>query len=178
MRFIITGRNIDVTKALREKVESKLSRLDKLFVDNTEVYVTMSVEKLRHILEVTIPIKGSVIRAEVQSEDMYTAIDEVVDVVERQLVKHKKKLNNRHKVDSPFKENLNFLSVDVEEEEEMRIVRSKRFALKPMYPEDACLEMELLGHDFFVFRNGDTGEVNVVYKRKKQGTYGLIEPEF
>lgn len=181
MRFIITGRNIEVTKALKGKIEEKLSRLSKFFISNTEVQVTLSVEKSRHIMEVTIPIKGSMIRAEVESEDMYANIDEVVDVVERQLVKHKNKLRTKHRNDSPspFKENLSFLDHGHDEEdEEIEIVRSKKFALKPMYPEEACLEMDLLGHDFFVFTNGDTGEVNVVYKRRKQGTYGLIEPEF
>lgn len=178
MRFTITGRNIEVTKALKAKVEQKLSRLEKLFVDDIDVYVTMGVAKLRHCIEVTIPVKGSVIRAEVEMEDMYAAIDEVVDVVERQIVKHKKKLQRRHKIDSPFKENLSFLVDQPEEEDDMTIVRSKRFALKPMFPEEACLEMELLGHDFFVFRNGDTDEVNVVYKRKQKNTYGIIEPEF
>lgn len=180
MRFNITGRNVEVTKALRKMIEDKLSRLNKFFLDNIEVNVRLRVTKNRHAMEVTIPVKGgTLIRAEVESTDMYANIDEALDVLERQLAKYKTRIRNKVRVDSPFKDNLAFFDGDDETVEgEIKIERSKRFDLKPMFPEEACLEMELLGHDFFVFTNGDTGEVNVVYKRKKEGTYGLIEPEF
>ena len=123
MRITITGRNIELTEGLKAAVEEKLSKLEKFFAPDTDVFVTLSVEKERQKIEVTIPIKGHVIRSE-----------------------------------------------------QIKIVRTKRFGMKPMYPEDACVQMELTGHDFFVFRNAETDEVNVVYKRKGN-TFGLIEPE-
>lgn len=178
MRYIITGRNIEITKALRNKIEEKLSKLDKFFIEETEVYVTLNVKKLRHIMEVTIPIKGSAVRAEVETDDMYAALDEAVDIIVRQLNKHKKKLKRRHKLDSPFIKEFTVDIDDSDDDDEIKIERTKRFALKPMSPEEACMEMDLLGHNFFVFRNGETEEVNVVYKRKNKDTYGLIEPEF
>lgn len=178
MRFTISGKNIDITEGLRQKVIQKLSKLDKFFVDETEAQITLSVEKLRHIIEATIPMKGIIIRAEEEAEDMYAAIDDVVAILERQITKHRKKLLDRHRQDAIFVDTIeNVIGHEDENEEEMKIVRSKKFALKPMDPVEACLEMDLLGHNFFVFRNGDTDEVNVVYKRKKEGTYGLIEPE-
>ncbi len=176
MKYIITGKNIELTKALKEIVTEKIGKLEKYFTPDNEAHITMVVEKQRHIIEVTIPIKGSVIRAEEEAENMYAAIDLVVDVVERQLMKHKQKLINRHRQQGTFKPE--FIEFDQSETEEgIKIVRSKKFAIKPMDAEEACMEMDLLGHDFFVFRSSETDEVNVVYKRKG-GSYGLIEPEF
>lgn len=184
MRYIISGKNIEVTNALETKIMEKLSRLEKFFVPDTEAHVTLSVEKLRHIIEVTIPIKGRILRAEVEERDMYAGIDEIVDVLERQLLKYRNKLRDRARQDSPFKEEfvsgLMFATeADYEKEPEpaLQIRKTKRFAIKPMDAEEAAMEMELLGHSFFVFRNGESDEVNVVYKRRN-GTYGLIEPEF
>lgn len=179
MRFTISGKNIDITEGLRQRVIQKLSKLDKFFADETEIQITLSVERLRHIIEATIPMKGTIIRAEEEAEDMYAAIDDVVDILERQITKHRKKLIDRHRQDAIFAESMeqSVGSDETTDDEDIKIVRSKRFALKPMDPVEACLEMDLLGHNFFVFRNGDTDEVNVVYKRKKEGTYGLIEPE-
>src|SRR5699024_8958445 len=141
-----------------------------------EVQVTLSVEKERQKVEVTIPVKGTLIRAEQVSSDMYVSIELVEEVIERQLKKYRNKLIAKHQSAA---EALNDESMrtDRDDDEDIRIVRTKRFGIKPMYPEDACVEMELLGHDFFVFRNAETDEVNVVYKRKGN-TYGLIEPEF
>lgn len=176
MRYIISGKNIDVTKALRDVIMEKLGKLEKYFSKDNEAIVTLSVEKQRQIIEVTIPIKGSVIRAEEEAESMYAAIDMVVDVLERQLLKHKNKLIDKHRHHGTFKQEF----IDKEyfiEKEDIEIVRSKKFAVKPMDAEEACMEMDLLGHDFYVFRNRETNEVNVVYKRKR-GDYGLIEPEF
>ena len=120
-------------------------------------------------------MKGHIIRAEQQSDDMYVTVDLVVDVIEAQLKKYRKKLiDKQQNTDSLRKE---FVEEDVAEDEEIRIVRAKKFGMKPMFPEDACVQMELLGHNFFVFSNAETGEVNVVYKRKDK-SYGLIEPEF
>lgn len=175
MRFTITGRNIEVTEGLRNAVESKLGKLEKYFDRDTDVIVTLNVEKERQKIEVTIPVKGNIIRAEETSSDMYVSIDLVEEVIERQLKKYKKKIiQSKQNVAAVFTQD--YLDNDYEEEAEVKIVRSKRFGIKPMDPEEACIQMELLGHNFYVFSNADTGEVNVVYKRKGN-TYGLIEPE-
>ena len=177
MRITITGRNIDLTQGLKDAVEEKLSKLEKYFKPDTDVYVTLSVEKERQKIEVTIPIKGHVIRSEQVSNDMYVSIDLVEEVIERQLRKYRTKLSSK-KIAATELFTPEFLEADdPEDDEEVKIVRTKRFGMKPMYPEDACIQMELTGHDFFVFRNAETDEVNVVYKRKGN-TYGLIEPEF
>ena len=136
--------------------------------------VTLSVEKTRQKIEVTIPVKGSIIRAEQVSDDMYVSIDLVEDIIERQMRKYKTKLANQIHAASAFQPA--YLEEE-SEDEPIKIVRTKLFAMKPMDIEEACVQMELLGHSFFVFRNADTDEVNVVYKRKGN-TYGLIEPEY
>lgn len=158
-------------------MEERLSRLDKYFNDDTIANVTMSVEKERQKIEVTIPINGGVIRSEQVSSDMYVSIDLVEETIERQLKKHRQKLITKQQAaDSDFKQA--FLDAEDEEDvEQIKIVRSKKFDMKPMYAEDACIQMDLLGHDFFVFRNAETDEINVVYKRRGN-TYGLIEPDF
>jgi putative sigma-54 modulation protein len=175
MRYIISGKNIDVTEGLRNAVYDKIGRLEKYFTPETEVHVTFNVEKERQIIEVTIPMKGNIIRAEQESADMYVSIDLVVDIIDRQLKRYKTKLAEKKQSSEYFK--AEYLEDEDLDDEEIRIIRSKRFAVKPMDPEEACVQMELLGHTFFVFRNSDTDEVNVVYKRK-DGAYGLIEPEF
>jgi len=175
MKFIISGKNIEVTQALRNAVEEKIGKLEKYFKPDTEVYVTLSVEKERQKVEVTIPVKGSKIRSEQVSSDMYVSIDLVEEIIERQLKKYKNKLvDKKQQTTSIFKQD--FIEKDYMDEEEIKIIRSKKFDMKPMYPEDACIQMELLGHGFFVFVNAETDQVNVVYKRKGS-TYGLIEPE-
>ena len=175
MKFIIIGKNIDVTPSLREAVESKLRKLERYFTPDTEIHVTLSVQKDRQKIEVTIPVKGGIIRSEQQSNDMYISIDLVEEVIERQLKKYRTKLIAKHQsAASAFKQE--FLEEQSVEDEEIQITRTKKFDMKPMYAEDACVQMELLGHDFFVFVNAETDEVNVVYKRKGN-TYGLIEPE-
>ena len=176
MRITITGRNIELTEGIKAAVKEKLSKLEKYFTPDTDVFVTLSVEKERQKIEVTIPVKGRIIRSEQVSSDMYVSIDLVEEVIEKQLKKY------RNKIASKKTENIeNFRqeyleSEDDDDGEEIKIVRSKKFGIKPMYPEDACVQMELLGHDFFIFRNAQTDEVNVVYKRKGN-TFGLIEPE-
>ena len=176
MKFIIIGRNIEVTPGLKAAVEDKIGKLEKYFTPDTEVHVTLSVEKDRQKIEVTIPVKGSIIRSEQVSSDMYVSIDLVEEVIERQLRKYKNKLIDKHQEGGSF--NVEFVEQEEEPADgEIKIVRTKRFGIKPMFPEDACVQMELLGHNFFVFCNAETDEVNVVYKRK-DNTYGLIEPEF
>ncbi len=175
MNYTVSGKNIEITNGLREAVVDKLSKLERYFTPDTEVNVTLSVEKERQRIEVTIPIKGTIIRAEQVSSDMYASIDLVEAVLERQLRKYKNKIVDQKQ--SAMALSQVFLEEESAEEDEIKIVRSKRFAMKPMDVEEACVQMELLGHDFFVFRNAETDEVNVVYKRKGN-TYGLIEPEY
>ena len=175
MKFIISGKNITVSQGLKTAVEDKLGKLERYFTPDTEVVVTLSVEKERQKIEVTIPMKGNIIRSEQVSNDMYVSIDLVEEIIERQLRKYKNKLIDQKQSAQAFSDL--FISEDVEAEDEIQIVKTKRFAMKPMDPEEACVQMELLGHNFYVFLNAETEEVNVVYKRKGQ-TYGLIEPEF
>ncbi len=182
MRYVITGKNIDVTEALKEKIISKMEKLEKLFPEDVTANVTFSVVKLDQIIEVTIPLGKRLLRGEARSFDMYSSIDEVVDILEKQRIKYKDRLRSKARKDVSFKEEYvqHFNHTDEhmnQEEEGYKIEKIKRFALKPMDSDEAAMEMELLGHSFFVFRNGETDEVNVVYKRKN-GTYGLIEPEF
>ena len=176
MKITITGKNIELTDGLKAAVEEKLSRLDRYFAKDTVAHVTLSVEKERQKIEVTIPIKGRIIRSEQVSNDMYVSIELVEEMIERQLKKYRHKLISKQQEVTDFNEAF-AEKESAEDEGEIRIIRTKRFGMKPMYPEDACIQMELLGHDFFVFQNAETDEVNVVYKRKGN-TYGIIEPEF
>ena len=174
MKFIIVGKNIEVTEGLRAAVEDKIGKLEKYFTAETEAHVTLSVEKDRQKIEVTIPVKGNIIRSEQVSSDMYVSIDLVEEIIERQLKKYKNKLIDKKQSSPYFRQE--FIEKDYMDDEEVQILRSKKFDIKPMYPEDACVQMELLGHSFYVFCNAGTDQVNVVYKRKGN-TYGLIEPE-
>lgn len=175
MKFIISGKNIEVTEGLKSAVNEKIGKLERYFTPDTEIHVTLSVEKDRQKIEVTIPMKGNIVRAEQTSSDMYVSIDLVEEIIERQLRKYKNKLVDQKQSAMNF--NQTFMDEDIADDEEIRVIRTKRFAVKPMDVEEACIQMELLGHSFFVFRNAETDEVNVVYKRKGN-TYGLIEPEF
>lgn len=174
MRFTISGKNIDVTDGLKAAVKDKLGKLERYFTPDTEIIVTLSVEKERQKIEVTIPVRGNIIRSEQVSNDMYVSIDLVEEVIERQLRKYKEKIVDKHQEGGNFKKE--FIEKESDADDEIRIIRSKKFDMKPMYPEDACVQMELLGHNFYVFCNAETDQVNVVYKRKGN-TYGLIEPE-
>lgn len=174
MNFVIVGKNIEVTPGLKSAVEDKIGKLERYFTQETEIHVTLSVEKERQKIEVTIPVKGSIIRSEQVSNDMYVSIDLVEEIIERQLKKYKNKLVDQKQSANFFKKE--FIEKEYMEEEDIKIIRNKKFDIKPMYPEDACIQMELLGHSFFVFCNAETDQVNVVYKRKGN-TYGLIEPE-
>ena len=176
MKFIIIGKNLDVTPGLKEAVESKLGKLERYFTPDTEIHVTLSVQRERQKIEVTIPVKGGIIRSEQQSNDMYVSIDLVEEVIERQLRKYKNKLVAKHQEGTNFTSSF-YDAAETADDSDIKIVRTKRCGIKPMYPEDACVQMELLGHNFFVFANAETDQVNVVYKRKGN-TYGLIEPEF
>ena len=174
MNITISGKNVEVTDALRNTINEKLGKLERYFTPDTNVIVTLSVEKERQKIEVTIPVKGRIIRSEQVSNDMYISIDLVEEVIERQLRKYKNKIIDKKQNAANFQKA--YIENDYMENEDIKIVRTKKFPVKPMYPEDACVQMELLGHNCFVFMNADTDQVNVVYKRKG-GTYGLIEPE-
>lgn len=174
MRFKITGKNIEVTEGLKKAIEDKIGKLDKYFSTEITANVTLSVERDRQKIEVTIPVKGSIIRAEEVSSDMYVSIDLVEEIIERQLRRYKTRIVNSKQAGGDF--SAQYIENEYDDEPEIKIVRSKKFGIKPMDPEEACIQMELLGHSFYVFSNSETDEVNVVYKRKN-GTYGLIEPE-
>ena len=174
MKFVISGKNVEVTDTLYAAVESRLGKLDRYFSPETKCIVTLSLEKDRQKAEVTVPVKGSVIRSEQVSNAMYVSIDLAAEVIERQLKKYKKKLIDKHQNAENFQKA--YIEHDYELDDEVRIIRTKSFDMKPMYPEDACIQMELLGHNFFVFINAENDQTCVVYKRKG-GTYGLIEPD-
>lgn len=184
MKFNIRGENLEVTRALRNYTEKKVSKLERYFENPpaSEVYVNMEVHQNEHKIEVTIPMSGLLLRAEEKHIDMYAAIDLVVEKLERQIRKHKTKINRkfrqtglRNALASKKVVNGHALN-EREEEEDIEIVRTKRFNLKPMDTEEAILQMDMLGHNFFVFSNAESGDTNVVYRRK-DGKYGLIEPE-
>lgn len=172
MKYVIVGKNVEVSSSLENVIHEKLGKLEKYLPEDVTAHVTLRVDKDRQSVEVTIPVKGTVIRTEQVSNDMYVSIDLAQEVLERQITKYRKKLIDRHRGAAPKE-----YEVDAGGDEgEIRIVRHKQFEMKPMYPEDACIQMELLGHSFYMFINAETEQVNVVYKRKG-GTYGLIEPD-
>lgn len=182
MNFNIRGENIQITEALRNYVERKVGRLERYFDSSLEadVNVTLRVQHGEGTIEVTIPITGVIIRAEETDEDMYAAIDLVTEKLERQIRKHKTKLSRKLRIDTGSRvvgrETDAVAVMDYEEDVQIDIVRTKRFLLKPMDAEEAVMQMDMLGHSFFVFQNSDTNDVNVVYRRH-DGRYGLIEPE-
>ena len=178
MKLNFVGKNMEVTQALKDITEKKLSKLDKYFKQDAEGNVIYSVERNRKIFEVTINLPGTILRAEEASEDMYASIDKAVDVLERQIRKYKTRLQKRYNNGETIRfENIAALTEEEEEEDRPKVVKTKRFDMKPMDVEEAILQMELLRHNFFVFLNADTDDLNVIYKRK-DGNYGLIEPEF
>ncbi|ABB15647.1 ribosome hibernation-promoting factor, HPF/YfiA family [Carboxydothermus hydrogenoformans] len=176
MNVQVRGKNIEVTPALKEYAEKRLAKLEKYLPKIDVVHVTLLVEGDLHKTEVTIPVAGYLLRGEEESPDMYSSIDLVVDKLERQAKKYKEKLYARFKNNKNIATGEKSAETTPEPDNEIKIVKSKRFAIKPMSPEEAAMQMELLGHSFFVFTNADTDEINVVYKRR-DGKYGLIEPE-
>ncbi|MFP4456446.1 MAG: ribosome hibernation-promoting factor, HPF/YfiA family [Clostridia bacterium] len=177
MKMHVTGKNVEVTDALRQTLDKKLSKLDKYFQQGGPVEANVSLEILKgsHIVEVTLFVGGMILRGEDDTTDMYASIDSVVDKLERQIRKYKTRVNRkmREQGSIPF-----FVEPEEEEDDDYpRIVKTKRFNVKPMSSEEAVLQMELIGHNFFVFRSAITDEVNVVYKRN-DGNYGLIEPQY
>ena len=173
MKCKIRGEKIKITKAIQEYTESKLSKLDKYFKDNmVEANILIRIRGNQQIIEVTIPYDKYTLRSEERQDDLYAAIDLVIDKLEGQIRKTKSKLKKQ------IKQNTEIINFDyddsTEEEEEYKIVKRKKLEMKPMDEEEAILELELLGHDFFIYRDVHTNEVNILYKRK-DGNYGVIE---
>ncbi len=179
MKITFKGKHIEVTDAMRNYIEKRLSKIERHFDHILEVIVTLSVEKNRQIVEATLQARRALIRAEEDTDDMYTSIDKVVDKLERQIQKYKEKYFQKPHPSTErkgiVKEGVN--AEDSELDKIAKIVKTKRFAIKPMSVEEAAMQMDLLGHNFFVFANDNTNKVNVLYKRK-DGNFGLIEPEF
>ena len=179
MKVTVIAKNIELTPAIKDMVEKKISKLDKYFDPNVEAKATLSVQKNTQIIEVTIPFNGVILRGEEGTDDLYKSIDLVEEKLERQIRKNKTKLSRRNSTGSLRYPDFNSINSDEEENEDegSKIVRTKSFDVKPMSSEEAVLQMELLGHNFFVYQDWKTSKVNVVYKRK-DGNYGLIEPEY
>ena len=172
MKVTITGKNIEVSEYLRDLALKKIAKLERYFPEDTEVLITMAVEKNRHIVEVTIPYQGGIIRGEESTGDMYASIDNVIAKLEKQIHRHKTRLEKSLRYDDASPE---YDDYD-DEDEGPHIVRVKRFSMKPMSVEEAMLQLELLGHSFFVFTNAETDRINVIYARE-DGNFGLIEPD-
>jgi len=173
MKIQFRGKNIQVTNALKEHLEKKLGKLDRYFDNPPEATVTLTVEKDRHRVEVTIPLNGFILRGEEESFDMYSSVDQVIDKLGKQMEKYKTRLSRQNKGLSIKDIAINTVE-RTPEDDGPRLVRTKRFAMKPMSIEEAIMQMNLVGHSFFVFSNADTEEVNVVYLRN-DGNYGVIE---
>ena len=182
MIIIMSGKQMDLTDGIKHAIEEKLGRLDFYLHPETDVKVTVSAKKARQKVEVTIfPINGPIIRAEDIEENLYAAIDIVYDKLNIQLRKYKKRLQDRHKLN----ESIRFDAIeDIEETDQSSsednldtiIKRTKKFGVKPMSPEEAVLQLDLLEHDFYMFKNSETNDISIVYRRKNGG-YGLIESE-
>lgn len=184
LHVIITGKHLAVTPALKSYVESKLNRISRYFDQIQEAQVALSVERREglgkaQVVEVTVRGDGIILRGEEASQDMYASVDLVVEKLKKQIEKYRSKVIHKRRLTETRRKNRMMASAQAALKAgpgEPRIVRVKRFAMKPMTSEDAAIQMELLGHDFFVFRNAKTMEVNVVYRRTN-GDYGVIEPE-
>ncbi|MBY7144115.1 ribosome-associated translation inhibitor RaiA [Virgibacillus sp. NKC19-3] len=185
MKYNIRGENLEVTAAIRDYTEKKINKLERYFdtPPTSEVHVNLSVYNDEQRIEVTIPMTDLLLRGEEQHVDLYAAIDLVIDKLERQIRKYKTKVNRKFRqagspkhVFAELEQEANSVATEEEDEDdEIEIVRQKRFNLKPMDSEEAVLQMDMLGHAFYVFTNAETNDTNVVYRRK-DGKYGLIEP--
>lgn len=180
MTYNIKGKNINLGDRTKEKIENKLNRISKLFPPDAVATVKISSEKLDYTVEVTIPMAKRLVRAESLQQDMMAALDKAVDIIEGQVVKYKGRMRTKVRKNDSFKPEYDTIPVSeaslTGEEEMIFFEKNKRFELRPMDAEEAVMQMELLGHNFFVFMNVDSDVINVVYKRKN-GTYGIIEPE-
>ena len=173
MKISVRGKNMEVTAALKDYVEKRLGKLEKFSENLQDGHATLSAIRGRHRVEVTIPINGWLLRGEEETDDMYSSIDLVVEKLEKQIDKYKGKLSRKSK--NGVKDVV--AGAVVEGDDTPQVLRTKKFAIKPMAVDEAIMQMNLLGHSFFVFSNADTEEVNVVYRRK-DGNFGHIEPEY
>jgi putative sigma-54 modulation protein len=178
MRLQVKGKNVDVSDSVRQYAEEKLGKLERMLADPTQVELELTVERNpaiadNHVAEATIWTKGPTLRAREAAPDVRASIDQLTEKLERQVIRYRDK-RRRHLSRSNGHEP-DVIPV-VQSEEEPVIVKTKQFAVKPMTPEEAVLQLELIGHDFFVFRNSESNEVNVVYRRR-DSDYGLIEPQ-
>ena len=172
MNIIVTGRHIDITPALKAYAEKKIMRVNRYLSNISEALVTITVEKYRHKVEVLLKVNGVLIQAEAITGEVYASIDEVVEKLERQIKKYKEKLISHRKSESKS----GAFPVDVNPPEDVgKIIKNKRFELKPMSPDEAVMQMELLDKNFFIFANDNSGDINVIYRRR-DGNFGLIEP--
>ncbi len=181
MNLNVRGKNIDATPSLVDYAHKKIGKLDKHFDENADVQVVLSVIRDEHIVEVTVNLNGLILRGEESTGDMYASIDQVIEKLERQVKKYKTRMNKSMRqrgmrIMSEKHAAIEAEEREQEEDDQPQVVRTKRFPLKPMTVEEAILQMDLLGHSFFVFANAETDATNVIYKRK-DGNYGLIEPE-
>ncbi|WP_027339012.1 ribosome hibernation-promoting factor, HPF/YfiA family [Halonatronum saccharophilum] len=180
MKFMVRGKNLEVTEALRGYAEEKVGKIEKYFEEDTviEAQISLEVERGRHIVEVTLFVDGLILRGEERSNDMYASIDGVIEKLESQVRKYKTRIHSKlRREKDKFGKGLKAKLNKEETEDSPKIVKTKQFAIKPMPVEEAVMQMDLLQHDFYVFSNAKTEEVNVVYKRN-DGNYGLIEPTF
>ncbi|MEW5766045.1 MAG: ribosome-associated translation inhibitor RaiA [bacterium] len=176
MQLTITGRRMEVTPPLNDYVEKKFSRVEKYLKKGADVHVSLSVEKNRHKVEVTINANGLVFRGEEVTADMYASIDQVLDKIENQLKRYKEKTKGHKGKSSPWEENIEMKILSGgEDQSELKVIKTQRHPVKPMSLEEAILQLSLTKNDFMVFTNAETEEVNVIYHRR-DGNYGLIEP--
>lgn len=178
--FTIRGKNVEITPALRDYVEKRIGKVTRYFKEVGEISVLLSVSKDRQKVEVTVPVQGVLLRGQEVTENMYTSIDLVIEKIDRQIRKHKTKMQRRFRdgtlLDEAFAA-APFAATVQDDENEFAVVKKKRFTVRPMDVQEAIMQMNLLNHDFFVYRDADTETVNVVYRRG-DGKYGLIESEY
>ncbi|MBF0317135.1 MAG: ribosome-associated translation inhibitor RaiA [Nitrospirae bacterium] len=173
MNITVYGKNIEITSAIRDYAQGKIKKFERILTADSEASVTLSVEKLTHKAEVQIRSNGMTIQAESITAEMYSSIDDVIEKLDRQIKKHKEKLSSKRKGSA---KDATLSELTRPAGEPVNIIKRKRFDMKPMPPEEAAMQMDLLDKDFYVFTNPQTGDINVIYRRK-DGDYGLIEPE-
>ena len=174
MRIEIVGRRYNVSDAVEQRINTKIGKLSKFFGDEADAKVVLSKRKDTNIMETTILHKGIIYRAEEEAQDMYSAIDKVSEILERQIRKNRTRLEKNLRQSAFVPDFVNDALYEVEEETEFNVVKTKEISVKPMELEEAILQMNLLNHLFFVYRDSKTNDINIVYKRK-DGAYGVIE---
>ncbi len=171
MNIIVTGRHLDITPSLKKYAEKKIKKFVRYLSNISEAIITLTIEKYRHKAEVLLKVNGYLIQAEGITGEIYSSIDEVAEKLERQVKKYKEKLVSHRRSEGKT----GSMQVPPSPTETVRIIKNKRFELKPMSQDEAAMQMDLLDKDFFIFTNESTGNINVIYRRK-DGNFGLIEP--